>query len=244
LGPKLYNVVRLYKDGVEDGHLEAALDKYVTTDLVQHTPGLAGGRDGLAAALGPLLTRYRDRRVHPLRGFEDGSRVVLHSYQSYGGRQLERVVVDVFDTDDADQLTEHWSAAVPLCPSRSGYSQLDGPTAAGDPARTTAAKRLVRSYVQRCLLAGRPELSAGYLHPTDFAQHDPDVPGGAAGLRWYLDQPGARRLVRLDQVLGCGDLVATTGRYADPTGRYLGCDLYRVRDGRILDAWSAHQLLR
>jgi len=238
MGPKLYNAVSLYKYGVEDGHLAAVLEKVVSSDVLQHTPGVAPGRDGLRAALTPLIERYPQRRVHPLRGFEDGSTVVLHTYQTFAPRHLELVTIDVFDTDGDNQIIEHWSASTPLRrTSLSGYSQIDGEAVPRDAERTEANKVLVTNYVRRCLVERRLGSLDRYVNGA-LAQHDPDIPGGLAGLAWYLRQPHARRTVAVERLVGYGNFVATAGWYEQGGQRFAGCELYRVAAGRIVECWN------
>ncbi|HEY1487634.1 MAG TPA: nuclear transport factor 2 family protein [Micromonosporaceae bacterium] len=183
MGPKLYNAVRLYVDGIRDGHLAAALDKYVSADLVQHTPGVPAGRDGLAAMFQPLIDRYERRTVIPLRGFEDGSRVFLHTFACYGYRAVERVTMDIFDTDDDDHIIEHWSVSAPLlAPVPSGASPIDGPRIATDVPATEANTRLVRTV----LGTGGAPAGIEHGHP-------------------------ALGVTRIDQLVGHGSLVAAIG---------------------------------
>jgi predicted SnoaL-like aldol condensation-catalyzing enzyme len=213
VGPKLYNAVRLYVDGIRDGHLGAALDKYVAADLIQHTPGVPGGRDGLATVFQPLVDRHERRVVLPLRGFEDGSKVFLHTFTSYGLRAVERIAIDVFDTDAEDQIIEHWSASTPLrFPSGSGASPIDGPRIATDRELTDANKRTVRAYLE-----GRAGLAP------EAIEHG---------------HPGAGH-TRLDQLVGDGSFVATVGE----RGREYAADLFRVESGRIVEHWDARMPL-
>jgi predicted SnoaL-like aldol condensation-catalyzing enzyme len=212
VGPKLYNVVRLYVDGIRDGHLAAALDKYVAEDLVQHTPGVADGRDGLAAIFQPLVERHQRRTVVPLRGFEDGSRVFLHSFATFGLRAVELVTIDIFDTDDEDQIVEHWSVSAPLCtPSRSGASPIDGPRIATDLHLTAANKRVVRGF----LGGSGPQP----MEPARIIEHGHDLVGGT----------------RIDQMIGHGSFVATVGARE----RHFVADLFRVDGGAVVEHWDA-----
>jgi predicted SnoaL-like aldol condensation-catalyzing enzyme len=217
VGPKLYNAVRLYVDGIRDGHLAAALDKYVAEDLVQHTPGVPDGRAGLAAMLRPLVDRHQRRTVVPLRGFEDGSRVFLHTFATYGLRAVERVTIDIFDTDDDDQIIEHWSAHAPLrMSSRCGASPIDGPRMPADLGLTEANKQVVRAYLRH---AGEPVIE----HGRD------DV-----------------RYARLDQLVGHGSFVATVGAQNLEYGASLeyGADLFRVDGGRVVEHWDVRMPYR
>src|SRR3954447_20335326 len=145
MGRKLDNVISLYLSGVVDGHVLPAADKYLAESYVDHLAG--GGRDEFVAGFQPLVSRFDDRAVRPLRGFEDGSKVFLHSYQSFGRGQVERVRVDVFDTDDEDNLTAGWSVTVPLRPTRTGCSPIDGTSVVDPDAPTARNKKIVAAYV-------------------------------------------------------------------------------------------------
>ncbi len=224
MGPKLQNVVDLYVHGFRDGHLSAALDKYVTDDLIEHSPGIDGGRKGLLAAYEPIINRHYRRAVLPLRGFEDGSKVFLHTFTSFGWRTVEHVTLDIFDTNADDHITEHWGVTTTLRPrSFSGHSQIDGPRWVTDEHLTIKNKDLIQAYAERCLIAGGdPDR---YVSRT-FVDHDPDL--------------GPRRFLDVGLVIGSGNFVATAGHCADmnETSR-ASCDLYRVESGRIVEHWNA-----
>jgi predicted SnoaL-like aldol condensation-catalyzing enzyme len=222
MGPKLQNVVDLYIHGVRDGHLSAALDKYVADDFVEHSPGIADGREGLLKAYEPLVNRHYRRSVHPMRGFEDGSKVFLHTFTTYGWREVEHVTLDIFDTDAADHITEHWGVTTPLrSRSTSGCSQIDGPRWVTDTHLTRKNKNLIEQYVQRCLMGGANP--SQHLAP-DYVDHEPD---------------GSPRYCDLLQLVGSGNFVATACRYRDSggVGRSVA-DLYRIENGKIVERWS------
>jgi predicted SnoaL-like aldol condensation-catalyzing enzyme len=247
MGPKLYNAVRLYVDGVRDGHLGAALDKYVAEDLVQHTPGVAPGRAGLGELFESLVGHHTRRMIRPMRGFEDASKVFLHTYHSYGFREVERVSIDIFDTDDDHQLVEHWHVSTPMCSqSRSGRSQIDGPTCVADLARTEANKELVSFYVKDVLVGGDRSRILDYVSPETFHQHNPDISDSVDGFLDHLDERAAAgiptRYCAIDQLVGCGDFVATVGRTAaehHDTIANTVADLFRLEGGRIVEHWDA-----
>jgi predicted SnoaL-like aldol condensation-catalyzing enzyme len=231
MGPKLSNAVSLFIDGVRDGHLTAALDKYVGDHLTQHSPGVLDDRAGLAAEFAPLL-RHGRRAVRPLRGFEDGSRVFLHTVATFGWRAVEQVRLDIFDTDADDHLIEHWGVVGPLyASSRSGHSQVDGPLWAEDIDRTDDNKQIVEAYVRECLIDGDRSRLPGYLARERYVDHDPGAPA-----------PEAPQYTRLGQLVGCGNFVATFCEYdADDQAAHAGADLFRIEDGRIREHWDVRE---
>ena len=229
MGHKLDNVIGLYVHGVWDGHLDAAIDKFVRADPA------GSARVGLRfhKAFDPLVTRYDRRFVQPVRGFEDGDKVVLHTFQSFGYQTVEQVSIDIFDTDADDMITGWWNATAPLAAVNSlGHSQIDGPTLVEDLGATEVNKRVVADYLDG--------LTAEPICPTEFAQHSssprlatssPASPSAAT-----LRGPSAGR-----QIAGCGNFVAVHGRRGPIKGGRSVCDLYRLDHGHIVEHWDAIQ---
>jgi predicted SnoaL-like aldol condensation-catalyzing enzyme len=241
MGHKLDNVLAFYRDGVGDGHLQPAADKYLAPDYVDHRP--PGGIACLLAIYEPLLARYPDRLVLPLRAFEDGSRVFLHSFQTFGRGQRCWVGLEVFDTDEADTIVHRRGARVPLASwSRSGRSQIDGPTHVTDTDRTVANKAVVTGFLTEVLGRGDRGAVHRFLGGT-YAEHSPDVPDGPAGLLHHLEEHEAMGLpIRYgpaDLVVGCGNFVVAQSPVTAGPLTYEALDLYRLEHGRIVEHWDA-----
>lgn len=239
LGSKLYNAVGLYLAGMVDGHLQAALEKYVVKNLEQHSPGVTAGRTGLMAAWAPLVESYGRRLVRPLRGFQDGRLVYLHTWASFGYRQREQVRMDIFATDADDYIVEHWGVVTSYRGvGRSGLTQMDGPTAPGDLDATDRNRDLVTAYTLDLLVGGdrscRRHLDAGYV------DHDPDAPYGPERHGCPDAGPELRR-TRLHLVMAYGDLVATWCDATRGGSPEAVCDLYRARSGRLVEHWTVAQ---
>ena len=243
MGPKLYAAVRLYIDGVRDGHLDVALDKYVSADMIQRTCGIGPGRAGLAEHFGAMISGHERRMVRPMRGFEDGSTVFLHTFHSYGLRAHEHVSIDIFDTDADDHIVEHWNVSTPLrTGSRSGCSQIDGPTYVTDPDATEANKALVRTYVDEVLSGGRTDRIDRYVSVESFVQHDPDIGTGIRGYLSHLSETAAAgtpvRYARSEALVGSGNFVAIAGHCATGASAQIVSDLFRLEFGRIVEHWD------
>lgn len=236
MGHKLDNVIGLYVHGVWDGHLDAAIDKFIGDAPTAATrAGEVGSR--FRAAYEPLVSRYDRRFVQPVRGFEDGSKVMLHSFQSFGYQSVQQVRIDIFDTDAADMIIDWWTAVTPLAPvNRNGRSQIDGPTFVEDVAATADNKRIVRSYLSA---SG----DSGYVCPDSFDQHGTGLVGvPAAG------SVSARGMVSAytdaQQFAGCGNYVAVySHRQPVCGGAEAVCDLYRLDHGHIVEHWDTVQAL-
>lgn len=237
MGHKLDNVIRLYVDGIMGGNLRAALDRYVADDLIQHHPGTGDGRDGLAAAYQPLIRRYERRYVQPLRGFEDGNRVFLQTYQCFGYRDVERVNIDIIETDDSDRLVEQWSVSAPLASvSATGHSPIDGPAHIEDLAATAANRRTVTAYVEEVVVGGRATHIGRYVSAT-CVDHEPQT-AGRPGCR--TTAPGATP-GGLAQLVGRGNFVATVCDVVVDGRPVAAGDLWRLDGGLIVEHWGGVQ---
>lgn len=228
MGYKLDNVIGLYVHGVWDGHLDAAIDKFVRADPA----GAARVGARFREAFDPLVTRYDRRFVQPVRGFEDGNKVVLHTFQSFGYQTVEQVSIDIFDTDAADMIVNWWNATTPLASVNSlGHSQIDGPTIVEDLGATEINKRIVRDY-----LGG---LGADLVCQTEFAQHSSSAPRSAAPVDAYAAMSPIPATGR--QIAGCGNFVAVHARRGPARAGRSVCDLYRLDHGHIVEHWDAVQ---
>ena len=78
-----------------------AAAKYFSPTYIQHSAGIAPGRDGLFA-----LVRGLTRRYESALAVAEGAYVMVHGRFSGGGRPT-RIVVDILRIQDA-RLAEHW----------------------------------------------------------------------------------------------------------------------------------------
>jgi predicted SnoaL-like aldol condensation-catalyzing enzyme len=242
MGYKLNNVIALYVDGVSDGLVIQAADKYLARCYVDHTSSDPDGKRHFVATYEPLVSRFSDRMVRPMRGFEDDSRVFLHSYQSFGRGQISRVCVDVFDTDEDDLITQRWNVTVPVVPTRSGRSQIDGSAEITDLDRTDDNKATILRFVEDVLIDGRWRGLEQYIDDA-YAEHSPGVADGLVGLRHHLvHHAAAGTPVRYREpavIVGCGNFVTTFGNADRGARRYEVFDVYRLVGGRIVEHWNA-----
>jgi predicted SnoaL-like aldol condensation-catalyzing enzyme len=244
MGEKLDNVVHFFVDGVTEGRLRTALDQYVAFSMIEHGPAADTGRRGLADAYAPIVARYDRRFVQPIRGFEDGPSVLLHTFQSYGYGDIERVCFDIADTDEDHRIIEHWSVSAPLARiPRSGYSQIDGPTFVEDVGITVPNKRLVAAYTAEVVIGRDADRGPRYV-AIDCVDHDPNAGPCEPGLALtgpHTAADGLVRYLRVVRLLGCGNFVATLSDITIDGKPGLVCDLYRLHDACIVEHWNTMQ---
>jgi predicted SnoaL-like aldol condensation-catalyzing enzyme len=98
------------------GDFEAA-ERYWSPDYVQHSAGIAQGRDGLFA-----LVRSGHRQYESALAVAEGDYVMVHGRFSGGGRPT-RIVVDILRVDGG-RLAEHWDVMQDEATSSSSKSGL------------------------------------------------------------------------------------------------------------------------
>ena len=204
----------------------------------QHNLAVADGLAGFGAVMQALPKG--SARAHTVRVFQDGPFVFAHTEYDFFG---PKIGFDIFRFEGG-RIVEHWDnlQTTPAAPNPGGHTMIDGPTAPGDPAHTTASKALVRTFVDDVLVAGHMERLGDYLAGDGYVQHNPAIADGVRGLQAALKAMAAQgvtmKYARVHKVLGEGDfvLVVSEGQFAGrPTSFY---DLFRVADGKIAEHWD------
>ncbi|WP_299425123.1 nuclear transport factor 2 family protein [uncultured Shimia sp.] len=104
----LANANGLYLEGIRDGNMNEALDKYTGHRYTQHSAGVRDGKEGFIEFFTPFLERSPVRDIQVLRFIEDGNYVFVHVYQSLNNGEAKWVTADIFDTDEEGRIVEHW----------------------------------------------------------------------------------------------------------------------------------------
>nr|WP_241842397.1 nuclear transport factor 2 family protein [Pseudofrankia sp. BMG5.36] len=119
-------------------------------------------------------------------------------------------------------------------------------TEAPGPAWLTAYnKKLVTAFVDRLLVTKDLSAIDAYVGP-EYDQHNPNIPDGVAGVKtglgaYFTQFPQLQIIPK--RIVAEGDLVAVHSNYVDTPGTrgQAVVDLFRVRDGRIVEHWDAVQ---
>lgn len=110
---KLENAKNLYLEGIAQGRVREAIEKYTGTCYTQHSTGVRDGVAGFVEFFEPFLVRYPHRDIRILRSVEEGPCVFLHVYQNLNHGGAEWITMDLFDTDSIDKIVEHWDVIAP-----------------------------------------------------------------------------------------------------------------------------------
>ena len=103
---KITNAKGLYLEGIRDGNMQEALDKYTGDRYTQHSTGVGDNKEGFMEFFVPFMERNPVRDIQVIRAIEDGQYVFVHVYQSLNNGEAKWVTADLFDTDDNDRMIE------------------------------------------------------------------------------------------------------------------------------------------
>ena len=222
-----------------DAHDTGVLETHFTEDFVEHSPLVAGDRDGLRRLVedcGAGL-HYTNARV-----IADGDLVALHG-RFTGLDETDLVGFDIYRVVDG-RIAEHWDTLVPVAePNVSGRTQLDGTTAVDASADTEANRALVLEFFEKTLVGGDYSGFEQYSRDGRFAQHSPDIGDGIPAVVEFLEKlrEAGEGLVydRVHRTVAQGDFVLTHSEGSIGGTRHSYCELWRVEDGAIAELWDA-----
>jgi|GEM_PF-137679 len=225
----LSNARDLYLKGIRDGHAEA-IYTYTGARYTQHNTEVADGQEGFIVFFEEFVTRNPVRDIQLVRSFTDGRYVFLHAFQELTDRNGNKalwVTGDIFDTDSARKLIEHWDVITPyVAKTPSGHSNVDGATEITDLDKTAANKALVRAMIEQALAPGGDRARLADVVSDGLIEHSatPEL------------QHAYQEVVLL---VGRGNFVATLCRTTRDGVEYAQVDLFRLADGKVVEHWDA-----
>jgi len=240
--PRLSSAVGLYMEGIRDGKAREAIEKYTGARYTQHSTGVKDGKEGFLEFFEPFLQRNPERDIQLIRGWQDGQHVFVHVYQSLNGGEAKWVTADFFDTDDEGKIIEHWDVIAPYVEkTRSGRSNIDGPTEIVDLDRTEANKQHVREMIEHLMMRGgdvsQPER---FINADSYLQHNPEVGDGLGTTAALMRHPDRKLWYeRIVLLVGRGNFVATLCEATWEGQPYAQVDIFRLEDGLIVEHWDA-----
>ena len=243
---KIENAKGLYLEGIRDGNIADALQKYTGDRYIQHSTGVGDGKEGFAAFFAPFVERNPVRQIEVVRAIEDGPFVFLHVYQNLNNGAAQWVTADLFDTDHRDRMIEHWDV-IQACVegTRPGRSMVDGPTKVTDLDKTEDNKTSVREFFDVVLLGGDLDRIADYVSPDHYAQHNPSTDDGLDGFVARMKDLEARgtplRHLKLHKLIGQGNFVVTLSQVRIGTSQYAVFDIFRLQHGLIVEHWDVSE---
>ena len=234
---------RIYLEGIRDGNFRRAVEDTTGDRYVQHSTGVRDGREGFIEFFEGFIARNPKREIDLVRVLEDGSYVFVHAFQSLNDGEARWVTTDLFDTDDDDRLIEHWDVISAFVDdTRSGRTQIDGPTEVVDRDRTESNKATVRRFVEEVLIGDSGAPLTDFISATQYHQHDPNVADGLEGFGAFLGDLASRNETMtyrtLHKIVGEGSFVVTLCEMQLGGTAMAVFDIWRLENGLIVEHWD------
>ena len=243
---RVKNAKGLYLEGIRDGNMKEALDKYTGERYTQHSTGVADGKEGFIEFFSPFLEHNPIRDIQVIRTVEDGQYVFCHVYQNLNNGGAQWVTADLFDTDDQGRVIEHWDVIQEYATeTKSGRTMVDGPTEIEDLDKTDANKAKVQEFFDVVMLGGQFDKVANYISTESYAQHNPAVADGLEGFGAFtadLAKQGiATKYWKVHRLIGQGNFVVAFSHVQIGASHYAVFDVFRLKDGLIVEHWDIRE---
>ncbi|SER02712.1 Predicted SnoaL-like aldol condensation-catalyzing enzyme [Streptomyces sp. yr375] len=241
--------VRVLKGVFEQGDTKV-VDDFVRPDYIQHNPLAPNGSETLKQLGVGLHQQFPDAKYDVKRLISEGDLVLVHSNVVVTPGTRGQAVFDIFRFQGG-KIAEHWDAGqdVPATSANGNdmFSTVSSPqTSRPGPAWLTAYnKELVTKAFDQLLV--RKDLSAVDRYwGAEYHQHNPTIADGVAGVKAGLGgyfEAFPHLSVSPKRVIAEGDLVAVHSHYVNAPGErgQAVVDLFRVRDGKIVEHWDVLQ---
>ena len=243
---RIANAKGLYLEGIRDGNMREALDKYTGDRYTQHSTGVADGKEGFIEFFAPFLERNPIRDIQVVRAIEDGRYVFCHVYQSLNNGEVKWVTADLFDTDEKGRIVEHWDVIAEYVEdTASGRTMVDGPTEVEDLEKTDANKVVVQGFVDDVLIGGKADKVTDYISTAQYDQHNPEVEDGLEGfgkhLKQVMETGSAAKYLKVHHLIGQGNFVVIYSHTQMAGEDYAFFDLFRLKGGKIVEHWDVQE---
>ena len=238
MGQGLENVRRIYLEGIAGGNAREAVNKYTGHRYTQHSAGVGDGVEGFLTFFEPFVARNPKREIEIVRIFEDGPWVFCSAYQSLNDGAAQWVTMDMFFTDSAGLILEHWDTIAPYeASTKSGADMVRGTADINTSTDTGASKALVLEYTKQ-ILQERNLDKVDQFVAKDIVQHAAPIGSGPDGVSTWLSSDDAGQYEMMFNLIGQGDFVATYGKRHAQGKDIAIFDVYRVADEKIVEQWS------
>ncbi len=243
---RISNAKGLYLEGIRDGNMRQALDKYTGERYIQHSTGVGDGKEGFIAFFEPFLARNPVRDIQVIRAIEDGRYVFCHVYQNLNNGEAKWVTADLFDTDEAGRMIEHWDVIAPyVWPTASGRTMVDGPAQVEDLHKTGENKAIVRAFADDVLMTGNEARIGDYISAEQYDQHNPYIEDGLEGFAKHLEQMAATgntaRYIKVHHLIGQGNFVVIYSHVKTGDDDWAFFDIFRLKAGKIVEHWDTRE---
>jgi len=238
---KKEQICKLLK-GIETGD-SASISVVNEEKYIQHNPQTHEGSEGLAELF--MRLSKTSPRVNVVRVFEDYDFVFAHTDYDFSSRNIG---FEIFRFEHG-QAVEHWdNIQKRQGPNISGHTMVDGETEVTDHEMTEKNRMVIQSFVEEVLIHGRLEKLDDYINHELYTEHNPRFGNDLAELGIALsksttDGSISIRYEKSHQILAEGNFVLSVceGHTNQTPSSFF--DLYRLRDGRIVEHWDTTEAI-
>lgn len=232
----------------EPGGDTSQVDTHVRPDYIQHNPLAPDGPEAMKAFGAAWKQQFPEATYTEEHGLTDGDFALLHSHGVTVPGTPGLAVFDIFRFQDG-KIAEHWDILqeIPEALADDAFDALSEPEAreVGQRLYTRQNAEVVRDFVDQVLVQKNLDTIDAFASP-QYREHSLHVPQTGRGLRADLAgyfETNPELSVVPKRVIAEGGLVAVHSHYTlSPEDRGLSVvDLFRVRDLRIVEHWSAAQ---
>ncbi|KAI9351812.1 hypothetical protein DFJ73DRAFT_929048 [Zopfochytrium polystomum] len=215
------------------------VDKAWLPNYIQHNPTASNGVDALKAFVSYSNLTYDVGMVTSQQNI-----VATHSLVTDGATNTSSVIVDFFRVSGG-RIAEHWDIIQPFTEAnlispateRNGYLTN---AAACDPGKGPANIAFVQTALNQ-LFTNKSVVVEDYVRDP-YLQHHPGVPGNITGLKLLLASFGPTATMPFEFGLATAkcDVVFVHDRFRFPGANVtsVATDIFRVRDGRLVEHWD------
>ncbi|AUD07564.1 nuclear transport factor 2 family protein [Spirosoma pollinicola] len=231
-----------YRRAVNQGDIAFA-EQLIADDYIQHSNAMKPGKAGIIEALTFMkqMPKPASASTPYFRLIAESDFVVTNLSFDWEGRQ--KVVVDLFRFDNG-KVAEHWDAVQDQPEtSLNGHAMMDGPLPIVDADLTVTNKKITIEFFQQIFI-GRQLDALPQFVATDLVQHQPEIANGINGLQAFLSQ-NASAISRsvVHRIIAEGDFVVIQFEGTVAQKATMFYDIFRLRQGLIVEHWSVNQLI-
>lgn len=193
---------------------------------------------------GPLGGAYYppNFQFEVVRSFEDGDRLFMHIAQNPDGRErwVTMSLLQICEDGSGNMLHQISNrVAVHVNPDHTMVSGARDLDLNEDALRN---KKIVRDFMQRCLIEGDLERFYDYVDAERFVPHNPHMHGRASGFKELaaleLSREDGATYVKFHDIVGSYDFVAVFSEMNYRGRSISAADLFRLQDGKIVEHWD------
>ncbi len=218
-----------------------AVDMYWDENYIQHNPLFPNG----SALLKDVFVNNRpDGFIYqPGLAISEGDFVVTHN-RYLGFTEKPAVVVDVFKVKNG-KIVEHWDVLqeeVPAENTASGNPMFPIEYSPSDLTTTSDYKTVVKTALE-ALFTNADASALDTYWAEDYIQHNPNVPNGRDALKSFaIDNRPPNFAYEFGFALQEGNFVFIQARYSGLGEKpFIGNDIFRLKDGIIVEHWDILQ---